>query len=219
MTDAGAVLIVCTGNVCRSPYIERLLRAEIGDLGVTVTSAGTQALAGEPMQDGSAELLSQAGVDAEGFVARQLTPAMVEGADLVLTATREHRRSVVRTAPRGLRYVFAIDDFSDLVADAPGAVAPTGAVATTDDSLLSGDSTLSGGPPLSGLSSGSGGAIGRLLALASSRRADVAARTGDDSGIEDPFQQGPAAYARMASQVSQVLPPIVAAFRRLSPTP
>ena len=190
MTDAGAVLIVCTGNVCRSPYIERLLRAEVGGLGVTVASAGTMALAGEPMQEGSAELLSRAGVDAEGFVARQLIPPMVEQADLVLTATREHRREVVRAAPRGLRYVFALDDFSDLVA---------GVVVPSHDSILS----------------GAGGMVTRLVALASSRRGEVASRTSDDSGIDDPFQQGPAAYERMASQVEQVLPPIVAAFRQL----
>ncbi|MBO1767492.1 low molecular weight phosphatase family protein [Allobranchiibius sp. GilTou38] len=186
MTDVGAVLVVCTGNVCRSPYIERLLRASIGDLGVQVSSAGTMALVGEPMSEESAELLTQGGVDAEGFVARQLTPAMVEQADLVLTATREHRSEVVRTAPRGLRYVFALADFSDLVgaADVPSGVS----------------------------------GVAGLVALASSRRGEVEARDVDDSGIDDPFRQGHEAYARMASQVEQVLPPIVAAFRQLSPT-
>lgn len=194
MTDAGAVLIVCTGNVCRSPYVERLLRAAVQDLGVAVSSAGTMALVDEPMQDGSADLLTQAGIDPDGFVARQLTAAMVEQADLVLTATRGHRREVVRTAPRGLRYTFAIDDFSDLVA---------GAVVPSDDSIPSGE----------------GGAVARLVAFASSRRGEVAARTAEDSGIDDPFQQGPAAYVRMASQVGEVLPPIVTALKQFAPAP
>ena len=116
--NAGLILVVCTGNVCRSPYIERLLAAQLGEYGVEVASAGTRALVGEPMDEGSQRLLERVGLSPDGFVARQLTPEIAQSADLVLAATREHRTRVVRTAPRALRYTHAVADFADLVADA-----------------------------------------------------------------------------------------------------
>jgi protein-tyrosine phosphatase len=116
--SAGLILVVCTGNVCRSPYIERLLTAELADCGIEVASAGTHALVGEPMDEGSQRLLDRVGLSADGFVARQLTPEMAQSADLVLAATREHRSRVVRMAPRALRRTHAIADFADLVASA-----------------------------------------------------------------------------------------------------
>lgn len=181
--------MVCTGNVCRSPYIERLLRGEVERLGVRVASAGTMALHGEPMQDGTAALLTDRGLNADGFVARQLTPAMVVQADLVLTATREHRSQVVRTAPSGLRYVFALNDFSDLV---------------------SGIDPMPGAGP---------DVVAQLVTSAVARRDEVAARGADDADIEDPFRQGPQEYARMAEQVAAVLPQIIDALRHLAASP
>ena len=90
MSRAAHVLVVCTGNVCRSPYVHRLLVAELG-AGVRVASAGTGALEGYPMDRRAAERLRRAGGDPEGFVARQVDEEILDGADLVLTATRAHR--------------------------------------------------------------------------------------------------------------------------------
>ncbi|GMA87571.1 hypothetical protein GCM10025868_28210 [Angustibacter aerolatus] len=54
MSAPARVLVVCTGNVCRSPLVERLLRQRLGTDAVDVSSAGTQALVGEPMTDPAA---------------------------------------------------------------------------------------------------------------------------------------------------------------------
>lgn len=116
--SAGLILVVCTGNVCRSPYIERLLAADLAGYGVEVSSAGTRALVGAPMDEGTQRLLARQGVSSGEFAARQLTAEMAQDADLVLTATREHRSSVVRMAPRALRHTHAIADFADLVSGA-----------------------------------------------------------------------------------------------------
>ena len=51
--QAGSILVVCTGNVCRSPYIERRLRHELAGTGIEVTSAGTRALVGHDMDAGT----------------------------------------------------------------------------------------------------------------------------------------------------------------------
>ncbi len=99
------VLMVCTGNICRSPMMERILRAAVHQQGagdeVVVTSAGTWAHDGEPMQPFAASTLIERGVDAEGFTATSLTEELVRSADLVVTATREHRSQVVGLVTRG----------------------------------------------------------------------------------------------------------------------
>ncbi|WP_157508843.1 arsenate reductase/protein-tyrosine-phosphatase family protein [Luteipulveratus halotolerans] len=111
----GNVLVVCTGNVCRSPYLERVLRDQLGGTGITVTSAGTGALVGRPMDVEARRALAREGIDAEGFIARQLEPDLVASADLVITATRDHRSAVVQLLPRAVRRVFALTDLADLL--------------------------------------------------------------------------------------------------------
>jgi hypothetical protein len=67
VSRTGSILVVCTGNVCRSPYLERRLRHELAGTGIAVESAGTKALAGLEMDDGTRERLDAAGIDARGF--------------------------------------------------------------------------------------------------------------------------------------------------------
>jgi protein-tyrosine phosphatase len=120
--SAFGVLFVCTGNVCRSAFAERLLRARLGpDSPVTVSSAGIGALAGHPMEAAMAAAAREYGADPEGFVARDLTAAMVAEADLVLGACREHREAAVRLAPAALNRTFTLAEFVRLAApEGPG---------------------------------------------------------------------------------------------------
>jgi len=129
MSDEARILIVCTGNICRSPFIERLLQHELDrrragpHRGVVVHSAGTGALAGSPMDQQAAAQLKRYGGDPGGFTARDLTPALIAESDLILTATRSHRGKVALMSPKALRRVFTFCDFADLVAgiEGPGA--------------------------------------------------------------------------------------------------
>jgi len=112
------LLVVCTGNICRSPAIERLFRSAFtGGSGIDVHSAGTGALVGEPIQPPMARLLDRHGVDAGGFAARALAEPMVTGADLVLTATRAHRADVVEQVPAAVRRTFTVREFARLSAE------------------------------------------------------------------------------------------------------
>jgi len=130
MGDEARILIVCTGNICRSPFIERLLQHELderrsgSDLGILVRSAGTRALVGSAMDPQAAAQLVAYGGDASGFRARDLTPALIAESDLVLTATRAHRGEVALMSPRALRRVFTFCDFADLVAGMAGPSSP-----------------------------------------------------------------------------------------------
>lgn len=127
--DTWSVLMVCTGNICRSPLAERLAAARLarlvtqtgqtGQTGplesvVTVRSAVVRACAGEPMHPHASTVLDERGVEHDGFVARQVTAAMVERADLVLCATRQHRAQVVTLAPRAVRRSFTLREFARL---------------------------------------------------------------------------------------------------------
>jgi protein-tyrosine phosphatase len=111
------ILFVCTGNVCRSPTAERLAvahcaRSEIRNLGTS--SAGTHALTGHPVEPRAARVLQQLGGDPLHFAARQLTPRIAAGADLVLTMTRAHRDDVLRLAPQQLHKTFTLREASRL---------------------------------------------------------------------------------------------------------
>lgn len=113
-----AILIVCEGNVCRSPYVERLLRARLDSVDpgrFTVSSAGTAAVDGAAMFSRSAEAAQAAGADPDGFESRPLSARLLEGPALVLTLEREHRAAVLDLAPALLRRTFTLREFERLV--------------------------------------------------------------------------------------------------------
>lgn len=183
---AGRILTVCTGNICRSPYMERVLAHELAPLGVQVSSAGTGALDGRPIEPGSVALLEARGIDVSRFAARQLQAEMVEAADLVLTATREHRRLVVQEAPSALGRVFAVLDFADLCEG----------LSAADIERAPGDNV-----------------VARLAAAAGARRALVPARLDGDADVIDPFTGGDAAFRQMQAQLDVPLAAIVKTLR------
>ncbi|MEU0393166.1 protein-tyrosine-phosphatase [Streptomyces sp. NPDC006208] len=116
------ILHVSTGNVCRSPITERLTRhalsVRLGDHlagGLIVESAGTWGHEGAPMEANAEIVLADFGADASGFVGRELLDEHVIRADLVLTATRDHRAQVISMGhSAGLR-TFTLKEFTRLV--------------------------------------------------------------------------------------------------------
>ncbi|WP_104108786.1 MULTISPECIES: low molecular weight phosphatase family protein [unclassified Arthrobacter] len=105
------LLTVCTGNICRSPFAERMLQTELESLHpglFQVRSAGTGALVGNGMEDQSAALLASFGGSSEGFASRQLVPALLADTDLVLAMTVAHRGAVVQMSPRLLKRSYTL---------------------------------------------------------------------------------------------------------------
>jgi protein-tyrosine phosphatase len=92
------ILMVCTGNICRSPIAEVLLAARLGQ-GRAVESAGIHALVGWPADAVARELMAERGLDLAPHRARQLTAAMVRSADLILVMEEGQRREVEALDP------------------------------------------------------------------------------------------------------------------------
>jgi protein-tyrosine phosphatase len=93
------ILVVCTGNICRSPLAEAALRAALPP-GFTVASAGTGAMVDAPPPPELLAVAAAHGLDVAGHRGRQLTERVATEATLLLTMTNEHRSAAVRTAPR-----------------------------------------------------------------------------------------------------------------------
>lgn len=96
-----SVLVVCVGNICRSPVGERLLSARLRDRGssVSVSSAGIGALVGHSADETAAEVAAEHGVDLNGHVARQFSRELGLDHDLILTMEPGHRREIIKAAP------------------------------------------------------------------------------------------------------------------------
>ena len=109
------ILLVCTGNISRSPVAERLLAARLGP-SVQAASAGTRAVVGHGIDERMLPYFSD--VDTSGFVSRQLTAPIVRGSDLVLAMTDAHRSSALDLEPAAVRRTFTLTDFARWAAGA-----------------------------------------------------------------------------------------------------
>ncbi len=114
-----AVIVVCTGNVCRSPIAEGLLRHatehQVVGAPITVSSAGTAGWEGSPAMTEAVEAAAERGVDIAGHVATQLRPGMAADADLVLCMAGEHRDLVVRDEPEVADRTFTLKELVRLL--------------------------------------------------------------------------------------------------------
>ncbi len=94
------ILVVCTGNICRSPMAEALLRARLGARVQQVASAGTGALVGHPADPLAVEVAGIHGLDLTAHRAQQATLPLLSAMDLVLTLDQSHSDWLNRQYPQ-----------------------------------------------------------------------------------------------------------------------
>ena len=104
------VMTVCTGNICRSPMDEVVLRHRFEEAGlagaVVVDSTGTSdEEEGGPVDPRARAALEASGYEVGDHVARQVEPGQVEQRDLVLAMTTAHRRALQRLSPQAAERV------------------------------------------------------------------------------------------------------------------
>jgi protein-tyrosine phosphatase len=92
------ILIVCTGNICRSPMADVMLRAQLP--GRHVRSAGTGAHAGEPATDEAIAVMKAHGYDLSAHRGRQATQALLGSSDLILAMDQSHVDWINRRYPQ-----------------------------------------------------------------------------------------------------------------------
>ncbi|MCF6521613.1 protein-tyrosine-phosphatase [Streptomyces sp. JJ36] len=190
------ILHVSTGNVCRSPITERLTRHALADRlggarsgGIVVESAGTWGHEGAPMEEHAAAVLLEHGADPDGFLGRELLDEHVIRADLVLTATRDHRAQVISMGhSAGLR-TFTLKEFTRLVR----AIDPA---------------TL----PAPGTTAGVVERARALVQAAAALRGWLLAPSPEADEIYDPYGAPIPYFRSVGDEISQALDPVVTAL-------
>jgi protein-tyrosine phosphatase len=102
------ILIVCVGNICRSPMAEALLRERLRDRGVIVESAGLAPMTGNPVDADAAAVLAGHGLAAESHCARKITPDLIASADLVLAMDHRQLAAIHAIAPEARGRTFLL---------------------------------------------------------------------------------------------------------------
>jgi protein-tyrosine phosphatase len=123
-----SILVVCTGNICRSPMAEGFLRDALerrcGEKAPTVSSAGTMGWAGSPASPESVIAARERGSEIEAHVARELNRAMIEDADLIVGMAAEHRDAVATAVPDAAARTFTLKELVRLLESLPPVESP-----------------------------------------------------------------------------------------------
>ncbi len=98
------ILFICTGNLCRSPMAEGLMRQKLAERGLEgqhqVRSAGTWAVNGRPASEHAVAVLQERGIDISDHIARTVTADDVAEATLILVMSRDHAQMLRNTWPQ-----------------------------------------------------------------------------------------------------------------------
>ena len=108
------ILFVCTGNVCRSPMAEGLLRHMLrGRDDVQVASAGLGALDGVGVTDVAAEVAAELGIDISSHLSQSLNNDLVQQADFIFVMTRQHQETLQTLFPSAAEKTFLVREFEE----------------------------------------------------------------------------------------------------------
>jgi protein-tyrosine phosphatase len=190
---------------------ERLLQAGLNQAvpgGFEVASAGTRAVVGEPMQPISADIVRTFGGDPDNFAARQLSPKILRGVDLVLTMTAGHRGEVLQLDASFLKRTFTIREFARMldVLDQRAAASEGGepGPGTSDD----------GNPLAANLAFWRG-----LPARAAAVRHLSLPADASENDIVDPYRRAPEVYRQMEDELAPAIVSILRHARLNAPVP
>lgn len=106
------ILLVCTGNSCRSPmaqgYLGHLLK---GREDIEIISAGVSTVSGTLATPEAIKVMAECGIDISGHLARGLTDETIKKADLILVMEKSHKETILRRVPVAKGKVYLLKEF------------------------------------------------------------------------------------------------------------
>lgn len=102
------ILVVCIGNICRSPMAEALLKNALPAEKHTVTSAGLGALAGHAADDKAQQLMKAQGIDISAHEGRQINSHLIRQSDLILVMDDEQQKAIEAKEPSARGKVYRL---------------------------------------------------------------------------------------------------------------
>ncbi|SDL17288.1 ribose 5-phosphate isomerase B [Halarsenatibacter silvermanii] len=108
------IILVCTGNTCRSPMAVELLRKKFADdSDYSFSSAGLTAIRGGRMDERAKMALKKTGIEPDEHSSRPLDKDLVKRSDLILTMTASQAREIKERYPQKEEYVFSLGEFTE----------------------------------------------------------------------------------------------------------
>ncbi|PPG20671.1 low molecular weight phosphatase family protein [Rathayibacter toxicus] len=191
------LLAVCTGNICRSPLAEQLLRAQLQDIRspqgqalFSCSSAGVQTRDGYPMDPISARFSREHGGDVVGHTSARLTESLASGSDLMLTMTRDHLVEAARSFPAVLLRGFTLREFARVL---PFVVSEVPLPAVEDPAVR----------------------LRAVVRLAAANRGRAPQPSGSDD-IDDPIGRSEVTHARVAEEIATAVAEVAHNLRLLA---
>lgn len=103
-----SVLVVCAGNICRSPTAEYVLKSKLQTKGVTVTSAGLTALEGKPADATAQQIAEQHGINMAEHRGQQINSALVQNNSVILVMEQRHLTDLCTRYPQARGKTFLL---------------------------------------------------------------------------------------------------------------
>ncbi len=111
------ILVVCTGNICRSPMAAGLLQRYLEQAGqaeeIEVQSAGTWAVVGRPAATYAIQVMAERGIDISAHRARDIDAERVAAANLILVMTEAHREALLAEFPEARAKTYLLSEMID----------------------------------------------------------------------------------------------------------
>ena len=108
-----SILVVCAGNICRSPTGEYLLKDKLANSDIKVSSAGLTALVGKGAEETATNIALTNNVDMSGHLGRQLSTSLISDNDLILVMEERHLSDLLGQYPQARGKTFLLGKWID----------------------------------------------------------------------------------------------------------